>query len=179
MQEVIVASTRMRPEAEGGGLCEGHHVVGSALQGLACMSMDNNIIGMRALLMHETTSKRIDKEKGNDATGNKKKKDPKKKERWSKAEKQEAAKKFYNLLQMRHKRPFAVENQIIIKGAVYHTTVTPFLSFHFAFPISRWISIIVFAFPPESRTITVHIDNTSSNRCQQSLTVRIVANRAR
>ena len=92
MQEVIDASTRMRHEAEGGGLCEGHHVVGTALQGLACMSMDNNLIGMRALLMHETTSKRIDNEKGNDATGNKKIKDPKKKERWSKAEKQEAAK---------------------------------------------------------------------------------------
>ena len=94
MQEIIDKSTRKRPAADGGGMCEGHHVVGTALQALARMSLDNDLIGMRALLMHETR-KPIEKEKGKDAPSNKEKKkedSKKKKERWNESKKQEAKK---------------------------------------------------------------------------------------
>ena len=97
MQVVIDESTRKRPVKDGGGFAEGTNVIGTALQGLATMCMDNNLIGMKALLQHETTLSQNSKDKGHQqgnkdgGKDSKNNRDLKKKDRWSK-DKKEAAK---------------------------------------------------------------------------------------
>jgi hypothetical protein len=97
MQAIIDESQRKRPAKDGGGFAENPNVIGTALQGLATMCMDSNLIGMKALLQHETYGcnnpkdhghQQDNKNKGKDPKNGK---DPKKKDRWPK-DKKEAAK---------------------------------------------------------------------------------------